>query len=49
MCMYVDLKPKKFETFMAAKGFSRFVECCLLLWNNELKCKKRKKDAEKVS
>ena len=46
--MYVELKPKKFETFLAAKGFSRFVECCLLLWNNNLKKKKHKKEAEKV-
>ena len=46
--MYVELKPKKFETFLAAKGFSRFVECRLLLWNNNLKKKKHKKEAEKV-
>ena len=46
--MYVDLKPKKFETYLGAKGFSRLVECCLLLWNNDSKSKKHKKEAEKV-
>ena len=49
MYIYVDLKPKKFETFLAAKGFARYVECYLLLWNADPKNKKHKKEAVKVS
>ena len=48
VCIHVDLRPKKFETFLAAKGFSRLVECCLLLWNNDSKSKKHKKETAKV-
>ena len=47
--MYVELKPKKFETFLAVKGFARYVECHLTLLNAEPKNKKHKKDATKVS
>lgn len=50
MCrVYSGLKPKKFETFLAAKGFARYVECCLLLWNADPKNKKYKKEAIKVT
>ena len=47
--MYVDLKPTKFETFLAAKGFARYVECHLMLLNAEPKIKKHKKNVTKVS
>ena len=47
--MYVDLKPKKFETFLAAKGLARYTECQLLLLNADPKNIKHKKEATRVS
>lgn len=49
MHVYTGLKPKKFETFLAVKGFGRYVECCLLLWNTDPKNKKHKKEVTKVN
>ena len=47
--MYVDLKPKKPGTFLAAKGLARYVECHLILLNAEPKNKKHKIETMKVS
>ena len=45
------LIPKKMETFMAVKAFTRYVECLMILRSKRLNknCYVNKKDVEKVS